>query len=259
MPEPQSPSRDRQARSPLPKLSLRCDAHGIRCGVRSHSPTSSPFTFCAVKQRILRGGARYRAAWPHGIKANLFTHRVSFPQRHFQTITGRRRRAEGLPCHSEDAAAIVPEARRRQAEAGRWREGVAASSASAGWAARSRRACSRAITISWSSIGTPEKAVGLGQIAFAVAERLFFFTMPAHLSELRKLHKTSLGARAGDDARSGLFFEPHEELRAYGDKVIGTNHTLPTRKAARYTGGLWVGSSSKRAPIRESTLTQRAR
>jgi hypothetical protein len=87
--------------------------------------------------------------------------------------------------------------------------------------------------------------VGLGQIAFAVAERLFFFTMPAHLSELRKLHKTSLGARAGDDARSGLFFEPHEELRAYGDKVIGTNHTLPTRKAARYTGGLWVGKFLK--------------
>src|SRR5262249_54035928 len=27
---------------------------------------------------------------------------------------------------------------------------------------------------------------------------------------------------------------------AYGDKVIGTNHTLPTKKAARYTGGLWV-------------------
>jgi sulfopropanediol 3-dehydrogenase len=28
---------------------------------------------------------------------------------------------------------------------------------------------------------------------------------------------------------------------AYGDKVIGTNHTPPTMKAARYTGGLWVG------------------
>jgi sulfopropanediol 3-dehydrogenase len=32
---------------------------------------------------------------------------------------------------------------------------------------------------------------------------------------------------------------------AYGDKVIGTNHTLPTRKAARYTGGLWVGKFIK--------------
>src|SRR5207248_10008416 len=32
---------------------------------------------------------------------------------------------------------------------------------------------------------------------------------------------------------------------AYGDKVIGTNHTLPTRKAARYIGGLWVGKFLK--------------
>jgi len=32
---------------------------------------------------------------------------------------------------------------------------------------------------------------------------------------------------------------------SYGDKVIGTNHTLPTRKAARYTGGLWVGKFIK--------------
>ena len=31
----------------------------------------------------------------------------------------------------------------------------------------------------------------------------------------------------------------------YGDKVIGTNHTLPTKKAARYTGGLWVGKFIK--------------
>ena len=32
---------------------------------------------------------------------------------------------------------------------------------------------------------------------------------------------------------------------AYGDKVIGTNHTLPTRRAGRYTGGLWVGKYLK--------------
>jgi sulfopropanediol 3-dehydrogenase len=32
---------------------------------------------------------------------------------------------------------------------------------------------------------------------------------------------------------------------SYGDKVIGTNHTLPTKKAARYTGGLWVGKFLK--------------
>ena len=32
---------------------------------------------------------------------------------------------------------------------------------------------------------------------------------------------------------------------ANGDKVIGTNHTLPTKKAGRYTGGLWVGKYIK--------------
>jgi sulfopropanediol 3-dehydrogenase len=40
-------------------------------------------------------------------------------------------------------------------------------------------------------------------------------------------------------------FLGHRTNVAYGDKVIGTNHTLPTRKAARYTGGLWVGKFLK--------------
>jgi sulfopropanediol 3-dehydrogenase len=39
---------------------------------------------------------------------------------------------------------------------------------------------------------------------------------------------------------------------SYGDKVIGTNHTLPTRGAARYTGGLWVGKYLKTVTIRRS-------
>jgi len=38
---------------------------------------------------------------------------------------------------------------------------------------------------------------------------------------------------------------------AFGDKVIGTNHTLPTRKAARYTGGLWVGKFLKTCTYQE--------
>ena len=41
-----------------------------------------------------------------------------------------------------------------------------------------------------------------------------------------------------------LFLGPRTNV-AYGDKVIGTNHTLPTMKAARYTGGLWVGKFLK--------------
>ena len=41
-----------------------------------------------------------------------------------------------------------------------------------------------------------------------------------------------------------LFLGPETNV-AYGDKVIGTNHTLPTKKAAKYTGGLWVGKFLK--------------
>ena len=41
-----------------------------------------------------------------------------------------------------------------------------------------------------------------------------------------------------------LFLGPRTNV-SFGDKVIGTNHTLPTKKAARYTGGLWVGKFLK--------------
>jgi len=41
-----------------------------------------------------------------------------------------------------------------------------------------------------------------------------------------------------------LFLGPRTNV-SYGDKVIGTNHTLPTNRAARYTGGLWVGKFLK--------------
>lgn len=41
-----------------------------------------------------------------------------------------------------------------------------------------------------------------------------------------------------------LFLGPETNV-SYGDKCIGTNHTLPTKKAARYTGGLWVGKFIK--------------
>jgi sulfopropanediol 3-dehydrogenase len=48
-------------------------------------------------------------------------------------------------------------------------------------------------------------------------------------------HMTNYGA---------MFLGPRTNV-AYGDKVIGTNHTLPTGKAATYTGGLWVGKFLK--------------
>lgn len=49
-----------------------------------------------------------------------------------------------------------------------------------------------------------------------------------------------------------LFLGPRTNV-AYGDKVIGTNHTLPTKKAARYTGGLWVGKFLKTCTYQEVT------
>lgn len=51
----------------------------------------------------------------------------------------------------------------------------------------------------------------------------------------------------------GALFLGHETNVAYGDKVIGTNHTLPTNKAARYTGGLWVGKFLKTCTYQRTT------
>ncbi len=52
-----------------------------------------------------------------------------------------------------------------------------------------------------------------------------------------------------------LFLGPQTNV-AYGDKVIGTNHTLPTRGAARYTGGLWVGKFLKTCTYQEVTTPE---
>ncbi|KQT13163.1 histidinol dehydrogenase [Ramlibacter sp. Leaf400] len=52
-----------------------------------------------------------------------------------------------------------------------------------------------------------------------------------------------------------LFIGPRTNV-AYGDKVIGTNHTLPTNKAARYTGGLWVGKFLKTCTFQKVVTDQ---
>jgi sulfopropanediol 3-dehydrogenase len=56
-------------------------------------------------------------------------------------------------------------------------------------------------------------------------------------------HLTNYGA---------LFLGPQTNV-AYGDKVIGTNHTLPTQRAARYSGGLWVGKFLKTVTYQQIT------
>lgn len=53
-----------------------------------------------------------------------------------------------------------------------------------------------------------------------------------------------------------MFLGPRTNV-SYGDKVIGTNHTLPTKKSARYTGGLWVGKFLKTCTY-QNVLTDEA-
>jgi histidinol dehydrogenase len=51
----------------------------------------------------------------------------------------------------------------------------------------------------------------------------------------------------------GALFLGENTCVSFGDKVIGTNHVLPTRHAARYTGGLWVGKYIKTVTYQEVT------
>lgn len=55
----------------------------------------------------------------------------------------------------------------------------------------------------------------------------------------------------------GLFIGPRTNV-AFGDKVIGTNHTLPTKRAGRYTGGLWVGKFLKTHSYQKVTTDRAA-
>src|SRR5699024_1753804 len=51
----------------------------------------------------------------------------------------------------------------------------------------------------------------------------------------------------------GSLFIGEDSSVVFSDKVSGTNHTLPTKRAGRYTGGLWVGSYVKVATFQEIT------
>ncbi|MGB6104294.1 MAG: histidinol dehydrogenase [Pusillimonas sp.] len=52
-----------------------------------------------------------------------------------------------------------------------------------------------------------------------------------------------------------LFLGPRTNV-SFGDKVIGTNHTLPTKRSARYTGGLWVGKFLKTCTYQRVTTDE---
>jgi sulfopropanediol 3-dehydrogenase len=81
--------------------------------------------------------------------------------------------------------------------------------------------------------------------AWPIADGLAFEHVEVHTREPRV---------ALDRMRNyGALFLGSLTCVSYGDKVIGTNHVLPTRGAARYTGGLWVGKYLKTVTYQEIT------
>jgi sulfopropanediol 3-dehydrogenase len=72
---------------------------------------------------------------------------------------------------------------------------------------------------------------------------------PEHL-ELHVRDTESFSSRL---TNYGSLFIGEETTVAYGDKTIGTNHILPTSRAARYTGGVWVGKFLKTCTYQRMT------
>jgi sulfopropanediol 3-dehydrogenase len=81
--------------------------------------------------------------------------------------------------------------------------------------------------------------------AFALADKF----ASEHVEVLTEDPRQALSAMRN----YGALFLGEGTTVAYGDKVIGTNHTLPTRGSARYTGGLWVGKYLKTVTYQEVT------
>jgi sulfopropanediol 3-dehydrogenase len=72
---------------------------------------------------------------------------------------------------------------------------------------------------------------------------------PEHL----ELHVTNVQYCFDRLTNYGSLFIGEETTVAYGDKCIGTNHILPTSRAARYTGGVWVGKFLKTCTYQRMT------
>lgn len=90
--------------------------------------------------------------------------------------------------------------------------------------------------------------VGTTEDAFALADEYAFEHVQILTAEPR---------RALDEmTHYGALFLGEGTCVSYGDKSIGTNHVLPTRGAARYTGGLWVGKFLRTVTYQEVTDTE---
>jgi sulfopropanediol 3-dehydrogenase len=72
---------------------------------------------------------------------------------------------------------------------------------------------------------------------------------PEHL----ELHVANIDHYCEKLTNYGSLFIGEETTVAYGDKTIGTNHILPTSRAARYTGGVWVGKFLKTCTYQRMT------
>ncbi|HYZ85687.1 MAG TPA: histidinol dehydrogenase, partial [Bryobacteraceae bacterium] len=72
---------------------------------------------------------------------------------------------------------------------------------------------------------------------------------PEHL----EIHCRNADRLADRLTNYGSLFMGEETTVAYGDKTIGTNHILPTSRAARYTGGVWVGKFLKTCTYQRMT------
>jgi len=81
--------------------------------------------------------------------------------------------------------------------------------------------------------------------AYALADQYAF----EHVQILTEYPREALTAMKN----YGSLFLGANTCVSYGDKCIGTNHVLPTRKAAKYTGGLWVGKYLKTCTYQEVT------
>jgi sulfopropanediol 3-dehydrogenase len=84
--------------------------------------------------------------------------------------------------------------------------------------------------------------------AFALADQFAF----EHVQILTREPRQALTKMTN----YGALFLGEGTCVSYGDKVIGTNHVLPTRGAARYTGGLWVGKYMRTVTYQEITNSE---
>ncbi|TVY89602.1 Histidinol dehydrogenase [Lachnellula willkommii] len=99
-------------------------------------------------------------------------------------------------------------------------------------------------TTSWKAFGEVITVPTLDE-AYALADEYAFEHVQIFTQKPREaLEKMS---------HYGALFLGEKTCVSYGDKVIGTNHVLPTRKAARYTGGLWVGKYLRTVTYQEVT------